>query len=541
MKEVEEIVPDAQKIVRDIICSLRCSSDITAVFDMAIEELTKLLGADRGVIWRIVDEQLVVTNQYARNEHQQDCARLGPQETAAIVSEFLTHRTNINFTVEVIAIGDTSKDDKWSRVTPTLAPFIQLGDARSRLLGQMQARGTFHGFVELQQFGTREWTEKDAAALQSVAELLAVVTQQSSEFIKMQQCIDEMKLVNDISSIFHEVGWQALQLTAEHAIGHVANCTGFACAQVFLLSHDVLSDDEAVLIPQTSEKEHSEIIPLSEKGNPFVQVFETPKLQLINLDFSKRKDAFFGHDTAMIIPLTSQGEKLGVLGLWRRKQESPRFRPRDKELALAVVPHLASMIRAEQAYIQLRQKGARESLLNIVYEQIQPLNEVNPMLLILVTQLAAYFDLRLAAVSIFDSSTLQFMEPQCAGSLFQERHDSKLAENLFQSQLAHLCKSEFLRQTTPTLILDPENFRKTVGEMAIQPESVKIIMMFPMRQGFNLKGALCLVSAQEKLPSLPDMRMIQDLVNCVAGAIEQNEQHDGLVRYKEQQSDRVGK
>ena len=151
--------PDAQ-IIRDIVSQLRISSDLPAILDLSIEELTKLSRTDRGLIWQVVDDQLVVTNEFAQNEHY--CFKdqiLGAQETTAIVSEFLSRFPDETGT-STIAIGDTNKDDKLRRMAPTLASLIELGVARARLVAQIRSRGNFHGFIELQQTGSPQGMDR---------------------------------------------------------------------------------------------------------------------------------------------------------------------------------------------------------------------------------------------------------------------------------------------------------------------------------------------------------------------------------------------
>ncbi|MBX9687042.1 MAG: GAF domain-containing protein, partial [Candidatus Obscuribacterales bacterium] len=331
---------------------------------------------------QVVDDQLVVINEFAQNGH--NCfsgANLGAQETTAIVSEFLS-RFPDEAGNGVIAIPDTMQDSKLRRMSPTLAALIELGDARARLVAQIRSRGIFHGFIELQQSRTtRDWSEQDGAVLQSVSEVLSLVVQQSFDLMRIEQDANEMKIVNEISRIFRESGGQRTQYTTEQAVNLFADHTGFMSAQVFLYE-----EEEYVLAPQIASKEHAENIPLNQKHNPFMQVFESGKLKIINQEYSKRGDSVFAHDTAMIIPLMSEGEKLGVLGLWKRKHGSPMLRPQDRELALTVAGNLASIIRAEQANALVRQKSQRESLINSVSEQIQQsLKEVNPILHTLVS------------------------------------------------------------------------------------------------------------------------------------------------------------
>ncbi len=514
--------PDAQRIIRDTVSQLRISGDLPAILQMATEELTNLSNADRGLIWQVVDDQLVVTNEFAANGHY--CfsdANLGAQETTAIVSEFLSRFPDESGS-GVIAIPDTLQDSKLRRMSPTLAALIELGDARARLVAQIRSRGIFHGFIELQQSrNPREWSEQDGAVLQSVSEVLSLVVQQSFDLMRIEQEANEMKLVNEISGIFRESGGQRAQYTIEQSVNLFADHTGFTSAQVFLFS-----EEDSVLHPQISEKEHSEKIPLQQKQNPFIQVFESAKLKTINQEYSKRGDAVFGHDTAMIIPLMSEGERLGVLGLWKRKQGSPMLRPQDRELALTVAGNLASFIRADQAIAQIRQKSARESLINTVSEQIQQsLKEVNPILQTLVSQLADYFDLGLSAVSIYDVANEKFSEAQCSGSFMQDNPLlPHMAEQLFQSTLSSLSSGSIL-------MMSPADVRNALGETVVDlPESMQLTMVCPLIQGTNLKGALCMVSLNEKAPGLHDMRMIQDLLNRVAVVIEHKELFEKVER-----------
>lgn len=531
-QEVRSVfAPDAQKIIKDIIGQLRISSDLPAILDLAVEEMTKVSRSDRGLIWQVVDDQLVVTNEFAQNGHY--CfkgANLGAQETTAIVSEFLS-RFPDETGAGVIGIPDTLQDQKLRRMSPTLAALIELGDARARLVAQVRSRGIFHGFIELQQSGTpREWTDQDGAVLQSVSEVLSLVVQQSFDLMRIEQDANEMKIVNEIATIFRESAGQRAQKTIEEAIKLFADHTNFTSAQVYLFN-----EEEYMLVPQISEKEHSENIPFAHKQNPFLQVFENGKLKTVNIEYSKRGDPFFGHDTAMIIPLISEGEKLGVMGLWRRKQGSPMLRPQDRELALTVAGNLASIIRAEQANAQIRQQWGRETLINTVSEQIQQsLKEVNPILQTLVSELARHFELGLAAVAMWDSLEEKFTEAQCAGTLSTEENSlvlQHMASNLFTAQYDALSQPDLLSQPMPALMLSAADLKNNMGDLEVEiPESMQLTMLFPLRQGSSLKGALCMVSSMQKPPSLPDMRMIQDLLNRVAVVVEHKELFEKVER-----------
>ena len=523
-QEVKSVfAPDAQKIIRDIVHQLRISSDLPAILQLATEELTKISQADRGLIWQVVDDRLVVTNEFAQDEH--NCfggANLGAQESTAIVSEFLSRFPDETGS-GVIGIPDTMDDAKLRRMSPTLAALIELGDVRARLVAQIRCRGMFHGFIELQSCkNPRDWSEQDGSVLQSVSEVLSLVVQQSFDLGRIEQDAGEMKLINEISSIFRESGGQRAQYTIEQSIKLLAEHSGFNCAQLFL-AHEI----DGVLVPQISEKEHSESIPMAHKHNPFLQAFESGKLKTVNLEYSKKADAFFGHDTAMIIPLMSEGERLGVLGLWRRNIGSPSLRPQDRELALTVAGNLASFIRADQAIARIRQDRARASLINTVSEQIQQsLKEVNPILHTLTNQLADHFDLELCAVSIFDQQKEQFADTQCAGVFFDGHQESSatIAEQLFLANHANLVGGDIS-------LLRPGDVKEYLSGYDFElPEAMQIVMLFPLRQGTSLKGALCMVSSKAKPPVLEDMNMIQDLLSRVAVVIAHKELFEQVER-----------
>ncbi|MBY0358178.1 MAG: diguanylate cyclase [Candidatus Obscuribacterales bacterium] len=513
--------PDAQKIIRDIVSTMRISSDLPAILQLAIEDSTRLIRADRGLIWQIVDDELVVTNEFATNGH--NCfadRRLGAQESTAIVSEFISRFPDESGS-GVIAIVDTNQDMKLRRMSPTLSDLIELGDVRARLVAQIRCRGLIHGFIELQQERKgRDWSEQDAAVLQSVSEILSLVVQQSFDLAKIEADADEMKLINEMSSIFRDSRGHHEQHTLEESVKLFADHTGFSHAQVYRFK-----TDDQVLVPQISEQEHSEPIDLGEKQNPFVQVFESGKLKMINNEYSKRGDRFFGHDQALIIPLLSESEKLGVLGFWKRKEGSPALRLQDRDLALTVAGSLASFIRANRAIVDLRLERSRASLINEVTNKIQQsLKEVDPVLETLVTVMTKYFHLELCVVSIFDNNTNSFHRSKVDGEL-AEPDGTHIGEHLFSTfnPLLSAGKTQLLSRSD----ID-EAFAGSAYKL---PDNVNAIMLMPMRQGTSLKGALCLVSSTfENYPSLADMHMVEEVLNHVSVVLSHKELFEQVER-----------
>lgn len=515
--------PDAQRVIRDIVSEMRISSDLQSILQLAIEDSTKMIRANRGLIWQIVDDELVVTNEFATNGHNCfDDRRLGEQESRAIVGEFISRFPDESGS-GVIAIPDTHQDTKLRRISPTLGDLIELGDVRARLVAQIRCRGLIHGFIELQERSVRDWSEQDAAVLQSVSEIVSLVVQQSIDLAKIEADANEMKLINEISSIFRESRGQHEQHTLEESVKFFADHTGFSHSQVFLLK-----EEDNALVPQVPETEHSQKISLAQKQNPFIQVFDSGKLKVVNLEYSKRGDRFFGHDPALIIPLLSEGDKLGVLGFWKRQENAAMLRPQDRELALTVAGNLASFIRANQAIVQIRLERYRANLINEVSNAIQQsLKEVDPILETLVSALTKYFHLRLCVVSIFDNNSESFHRSKMDGELVPEQENliPNLGEHLF-TNFMDLLRSGKTQLLSKTEIKDA--FEDTIYAL---PEDIKSVMLMPLVQGTSLKGGLCMVSAEtDDYPSLADMHMLDEVLNRVSVVLSHKELFEQVER-----------
>src|SRR5262249_55542181 len=156
------------------------------------------------------------------------------------------------------------------------------------------------------------------------------------------------------------------------------------------------NEEDRMLMPQIAGKEHGQPIFLDSTDNPFVQVCQTGKARVINVEFTRRADKFFDRDLALVLPLESEGETLGVLGLWRHNESSgSQFRPdTDPKLAQTICNNLASIVRADQAIAQIRADRARERLLNQVNTVIrQSPKDVDQILETLVRALQEHFDL----------------------------------------------------------------------------------------------------------------------------------------------------
>jgi diguanylate cyclase (GGDEF)-like protein len=531
--------PAAQSIISDIIGQLRHSNDLSSILQFAIETLTTVVGAERGLIWQVVGDQLAVTNEFAMSGHTCFAGnQLGSQESTAIVLEFLS-RFPDESGAGVISIPDTSQDTNLHKMSPTLSSLIELGDVRARLMVQLRSRGIFSGFLELQQCGKiRDWSRQDAVILQCVAEMLSVVVQQSFDQSKIEMDAKEMKLINEIASLFRESRGQTSQESLVKSVTLVSEHMGFTHSQIYLYSHE-----EKELIPQIQDGNNN-AVPLTTKDDPFVAVFESGRGKIVNAEFTRKGDPFFGHDMALVLPLVSEGERLGVVGLWQRLANKPQFRPQDRELGLTIAGHLSNVIRADQAIQQIRADQARADLINNVSSEIrQSLKEVDQIMGTLVGTLQTYLNLGSCVVSLFDHQTEKFVKSKTAGPLSPskpetEDRDGRAEKNAepeepnFGEQLFQ-CMREELKEGQ-TIFLTAHELQNTLAYKDVTvPPTFKSATLVPLVHAGNFKAALAMVSCERQRPiGENDMKMVADLADRTAVVVS----HAELFAQVEQQA-----
>lgn len=534
VQAVESIIPvPAQAIISDIIGQLRHSSDLTSILQYAIETLTQVVQAERGLIWQVVGDQLAVTNEFATSGHTCFVGnQLGSQESTAIVLEFLS-RFPDESGAGVISIPDTSHDTNLHKMSPTLSSLIELGEVRGRLMVQLRSRGIFSGFLELQQCsGPREWSRHDAVILQSVAEMLSVVVQQSFDQSKIEMDAREMKLINEIASLFRDSRGQSTEESLVKSVMLVAEHMGFTHSQIYLFN-----PEDNVLKAQIKGGGHS-LVDMNNKDNPFVAVFESGRGKIVNAEFTRKGDKFFAHDMALVLPLISEGERLGVIGLWQRLPNKPQFRPQDRELGLTIAGHLSNVIRAEQAITMIRAEQARSALINRVSSEIrQSLKEVDQIMETLVESLYQYFGLSLCVVSLFDSQDEVFSKSKTAGldplpvkaiqSPEEIGESGVIAEETtppnFGEQLLLASLDDLKKEQKVFLTADQIN-EKLAGRNVEIPEGLKGATLFPLVHAGNFKAGLCLVSSERETPfPEKDVHMVTDLSDRVAVVVSHAE------------------
>lgn len=516
--------PDAQRIIREMISQLRHSSDLPSILQYAIEQLTNVCQADRGLIWQVLGDQLTVTNEFAPNGNEPFGGQnLSAQESTAIVLEFL-QRFPDESNPGVIAIPDTMKDTKLHKMSQGLSSLIELGAVKARLIVQLRCRGVFSGFLELQQCeSNRQWTDQDAATLQAVAEVTSFVVQQAFDMRRMEVDAKEKELINTISGLFRESRGQRMKDSLVKSVRLVADHMGFQNSQIYLID-----DERTVLRAQMEGTELPDVIGLIDHQNPFVSVYESGRSKVINAEPTHKRDPVFVDQAALIVPLQSEGERLGVMGLWKRVVNKPQFRAPDRELAITIAGNLAGIVRADQAIAQIRAERARQNIIIRVANKIKENpKELDPILRELADCLQEYLGLALCSVSLFDKATLQFGRSVLSGPFAAPAGDigAEFCEDLLQPNVEPLKQGQ-------TLIADLNDIKPILDPLGITvPPTIKCLVFQPFLVGKELKGALCMVSTDHEGPyPTPDMHMINDMALRVAIEIERKELFETVER-----------
>lgn len=535
--ELPSVVPPAaQMIISEIIGRLRHSSDLSPIFQYAIENLVKSSGADRGIIWRIDGEHLKVTNEYSTNGH--NCFvdnKLTSAESSAIMLEFVSKFPDETGS-GVISIPNTALDVSLHKVAPTLSSLIELGGVEARLMSQLKSRGKISGFLELQQCkGSREWSAHDAFVLQKIAELLSVVLQQAADQNRIEMDAQEMKLINEIAMLFRESRGMTTREALVKSIRLVADHMGFTHSEIYLFNRE-----ENILEPQT-EDSLLKVVNLENSDNPFVEVFKSGRGKMINVEYSRKPDPFFKHDMALVLPLTSEGTRLGVIGLWQRQANKADFRTQDRELGLTIAGHLSNVIRADQAIQQIRADQSRTSLINRVSSEIRTaLKRADQIMETLVEALQEFFKLELCVCALYDAQSDSYSKSKVASIANSKKENKKKKDDSSQDLVAGLDQNEddnlnvgdhLIRALSnelkigATVFLDRNQIDDCLKDKVLaSPIQYKSATLVPLFYGGNYKAALCLISPEQVRP-LPekDEHMVLDLADRVAVVISHAE------------------
>lgn len=326
-----------------ILRQLRDGTPLPEILETSAELLAHVVRADRCVVWQIKGDQVVCTQEYTSSGHTCFIGNvLGEKEAVDTVVEFLS-RFPDDSGAGVISVNNARQDSSLTKCSPTMASLIELGDVQSRCLAQLRSKGIFLGFVEVQCNSPRMWSHQDATSLADVAEALSCVVQQQHEVSVTKKAMEDLQLINQVVRMLNqskEVNGDAL----DGAVSWVAKHEGFLRAQLFLYE-----EKDAALVPKLHREGGTAVtaVKLSAKDNPLVTVFESGRPRFVNSEYTRQGDPFFGHDAAVVVPLATGGNRIGVLGLWAL-DSSRRSQEQHPELLLTIADILATFVQNKQ-------------------------------------------------------------------------------------------------------------------------------------------------------------------------------------------------
>lgn len=334
----------AQSIVNAAIDQMMNESNDHLILQRAVESLTTALGAQRGLIWQVAGDRLAVTNEYSASGHTCFMGnQLSSQESTSIVLEFLTRFPDESGR-GVISVSDTSRDTQLHKASPTLSSLIELGDVKARAMAQLRSRGIFAGFLEIQQCGqTRHWDYNEADVLQTVAQTLSIIVQQILDRSQIELNTKDMSVLDRIASLFRDCNDKQINDSILKSAALAAERMGFVESLIF-----VCNTEQTALISIVDPGKDAQVIDLSRQDNPFAATFKGGRGRVINSEYTRKGDPFFGHETALLVPLSSLGQAVGVAAWWQRRTTSSQLRPEDIKLAVNIGTYLAQAIQIDR-------------------------------------------------------------------------------------------------------------------------------------------------------------------------------------------------
>lgn len=522
---VEGVIPlAAQEIIRSIFSKMRLTANVSDVLDLALEELVHAIMADRGIIWQVIDDHFVVTNEYSKGYSKDDekCylnRPLGAEESAEVFQEFLNrfpHDTGAG----IISVPDIFQDAHWYKRAPMLASLIELGGVKSRLLAQLRCGNTILGFIELQQCREkRNWNNRDSQLLQSVSELLSVLVQQSFNQDKIRRSADSLNVLNQIARLFEESKGLNIKMneTVEKSVGLIKAYFQFEHAQLYLMDQR-----KGLLLPQIAGQPGAEEpIKVTDRDNHYVSVFNSGDVRFISYSQFYKRDPIFGVETALLVPVISEGQKLGVLSVWKKLPGAKKeIQIADRDIAQTIASQLSSSILANQAIAEVISKQRREEIILKVSTQVgHSPNDFNPVLQTLIEELKNYFDLAQCGISIYDEKRDDFVSPL---TVSRDDFDVADASLSFSERVILYAQDQLKDRNRPLTFFTRTHIDKFVDDSEDDlPQAYEAVLLMPLFSGDKLKAVLCMVSdqwyeGQIDYLSHEDREMLQILTQHVA-------------------------
>jgi len=333
---------DSSKVTTQILQMLRGGCGMSDILQYACQALTESLNATRCVAWIVVGDGFEAKQECSvdgKNHFQG--AVLNSMESMTIVLQFLSRFTDESM-IGVVSVPNIEEDAAIQSTPLTLRPRFAAADTKARLLGQLRSRGIFSGFIDIQQsVHTREWTESDCHFFEEVLLTLSVMVQLIFDVCKVGADFEDLTAMHNLTIIFqdnenHKDVWkQAASLVASHL--------GFEHSQIYLESK---ADGTEILAPQI-DGEAGQSLDLTDSTNEIVEVFRAGRGKICNLitdsgqvcsapvqgDMTK---SWFGNEMAVLFPLKTEEKSLGVLCLWQRLQDSPRWIVQQRDVGVTL-------------------------------------------------------------------------------------------------------------------------------------------------------------------------------------------------------------
>lgn len=369
---------DSSKIIYEIAMMIRRGASRQDICVFVCQAIATSLTGSRCVLWMIDHDQLVAVLEFSPDGKELFLGtRLNLQESMTIVLEILSSFPDESSS-GVQYISDTTEATSLHFSCATLDTLLQSSNIRSRLLGQLRARGIFTGWIEVQTVGkSANWSDSELQAFEEVTKALSVFVQMMYDIVNvrleresfrslvesLRSEVEVLRVGTELKAIFvdsdattgalpvdldncngpiveKEIGSlfkyaQDSKTAWKSAAALLATHLGFDHAQVYLRDQ---TNGVETLIPQIDD-EVSVVLKPNDFTNPFVQASSGYRCKLYNLleDKNMPPSPFFGDVKAIIFPLEVDLERLGVVGFWKRSPSRLTFRPEQIKVGEALV------------------------------------------------------------------------------------------------------------------------------------------------------------------------------------------------------------
>ncbi len=324
----------AQETIDHIISTRLRTSDLDTALHAAFESLVKGLELERAVLWQLVLDRLVLTNQRSAQPDLAEIigAEVNAKEATQIVLRFLCEFADES-KPGIIAVKSSADEEDFE-------PLLRFSpDGCSSLVTPMRAQGLFRGFLVLEARTTKEWADSDLQTVEKVSAFLSTLLADSFEHSLSQREMVKNKTMVEVLSVFAEENDQAVAAWKAGLL--IAECLGSKQSSVYLLGAGT-----ETLVGQNDQ------LALTDSESPYVEVFNSGRTILIGREGSCSNSSYerhFGQHRGVVIPLIANHKTYGVLGLWQRSEKLKPHQPQDRQLASDLAHQLSKCLASKNS------------------------------------------------------------------------------------------------------------------------------------------------------------------------------------------------